>query len=379
MFVSRTLGLLAWGVVTVGAAAPTVADPPPGEVESQSVVFADPHTDPYDRANHYGLNHAASVTSLDGDRVMAVWFSGPFEGSVHQVLLGAISDDGGKTWGKAAVVNDEPRVSDFDPGFVQAPDQLLLFFSTGRWESNPPQGRGKKVGVDSFQMFVKSSDDGGRTWSEKRDMQTSPGWNCRSNGIQLKDGTLLIPTHHLQYPHKSSVLLSADNGESWSRGADITTPDQVGAAEPSVTQLPDGSLMMVLRTMDGFLWLVRSSDGGRNWSDPERQDITAATSSANLWTTSEGRVVLTHNPTKPPQRTEMTMRVLKEDGKTWSEPLTMAKVNPPTEDEAIWDRQISYPSVCELPDGTLLAVWAFIEQGGDTQRGEIHSARIHLN
>lgn len=373
------LGFFAWGVVTVGAAAPTVALSPPGEVESQSVVFADPHTDPYDRANQYGLNHAASVTSLGDDRVMAVWFSGPFEGSVHQVLLGAISEDGGKSWGKATVVNDTPHVSDFDPGFVHAADRLLMFFSNGRWESNPSQGRGKKVGVDSFQMFVKSSSDQGRTWSEMRDMQTSPGWNCRSNGIRLKDGTLLIPTHHLRYPHKSSVMLSTDDGETWTRGADITTPDDVGAAEPSVAQLPDGSLLMVLRTTDGFLWLVRSSDGGRSWSEPEQQDMTAATSSANLWRTSQGQVVLTHNPTKPPHRTELTMRVLNEDGKTWSNPLTVANVEPPAEGEALWDRQIGYPSVCELPDGKLLVVWAHIEQGEDTQRGEIHSARVRLN
>jgi hypothetical protein len=136
---------------------------------------------------------------------------------------------------------------------------------------------------------------------------------------------------------------------------------------------------MVLRTNDGHLWLVRSSDGGKNWSKPERQDMDAARSSANLWTTSDGKVVLTHNPTKPPLRTEITMRVLGDDGKSWSEPLTVAKVEPPKESDTLWDRQISYPSVCELPDGTLLVVWAFIEQGQDTQRGEIHSARVRWN
>lgn len=379
MLTLHILGLIAWGAATVGAAAPTVASSPPGQVESQSIVFADSHTDPYDRANRFGLNHAASVTSLGGDRVMAIWFSGPFEGSVHQALLGAVSADGGRTWGEAWVVNDTPKASDFDPGFVYAANRLLLFFSTGRWESNPPQGRGKKAGVDSFHMFVKESSDGGRTWSEMRDMQTSPGWNCRSNGIRLQDGTLLIPTHHLQYPHKSSVLLSKDDGNTWTRGADITTPDEVGAAEPSVTQLPGGALLMVLRTNDGHLWLVRSTDGGRNWSKPERQDMTAARSSANLWTTAGGKVVLTHNPTKPPLRTEITMRVLGDDGMSWSAPLTVAKVQPPQENDALWDRQVSYPSVCELPDGTLLVVWAFIEQGEDTQRGEIQSARVHLN
>ena len=99
---------------------------------------------------------------------MAVWFSGPFEGSVHQVILGAVSEDGGETWGQSRVINDAPRVSDFDPGFINAGDRTLLFFSNGRWTDLPspgPQKQGRpQVGVDSFHMLLMTSDDQGKTW-----------------------------------------------------------------------------------------------------------------------------------------------------------------------------------------------------------------------
>lgn len=385
---AAALGLIAVFLESAVAAEPTVdpnntARAVPGVVESRSVVFEDGHTDPYDRANLYGFNHAASVTALGDNRVMAAWFSGPFEGSVHQVILGASSDDGGKTWSKPRVLNDAPRVSDFDPGFINVGDRTFLFFSTGRWIDLPSPGprknRRAQVGVDSFDMLLTSSDDQGQTWSEPREVGAGPGWNCRSNGIKLKNGTLLIPTHHLKYPHISSVLLSSDQGRSWSRGPDIVTPGDVGSAEPSVAELPDGTLLMVLRTTDGNLWLVRSKDHGVTWLPPEKQDMTAATSSASLICTSRGKLLLTHNPTKPPLRTELTMRQSDDGGQTWSAPLTVAEIEPVTGSEPTWSRQVSYPSVCELPDGTLLVVWARIEMGVERQWGAIDAARVRLN
>jgi hypothetical protein len=355
----------------------------PGEIVSRAVVFEDSHTDPYDRTNYYGFNHAASVTVLAGERVMAAWFSGPFEASVHQLILGAISTDGGKSWGKASVINDAPRVSDFDPGFINVGERTFLFFSNGRWLDRPrPERRNQgrpEFGVNSFHMLLMATDDQGQTWSEPREVGADPGWNCRSNGIKLRNGALLIPTHHLEPPHKSSVLLSSDNGRTWVRGPEIVTPNEVGAAEPSVAELPDGELVMVLRTTDGYLWLVRSHDHGRTWLPPERQELTAASSSASLLCATTGRLVLTHNPTKPPLRTQLTLRVSSDAGKSWSIPLTVAEVQPPTESEPLWSRQVCYPSVCELSDGTLLVVWARIALGAEHQSGAIDSARIRLN
>jgi sialidase-1 len=355
-------------------------------VESQSIVFEDSHSDPYDRANYFGFNHAPSVTVLSGERVMSVWFSGPFEGSVDQIILASVSKDGGKTWGKAHTIQDEPRVSDFDPGFINAGDQTLLFFSNGRWADLPSPGPKKgdrpHVGVDSFHVLLMSSDDQGTTWSEPRDIGAGLGWNCRSNGIKLKNGTLLIPTHHLKFPHISSVLLSADDGRTWKRGPNIETPESVGSAEPSVAELPDGKLIMVLRTTDGNLWLASSHDHGQTWQQPERQPVVAATSSASLLCTSTGKLVLTHNPTKPPLRTELTVRVSRDAAKTWSEPVTITKVNSDSlaaKASATWSEQVCYPSVCELPDKTLLVVWARISLGDISQSGVICSARVRLN
>ena len=64
-------------------------------VVSRSTVFEHPDSDPYDRANRFGFNHAPSVTTLADGRLLCAWFSGPFEASVDQVILASYSSDGG--------------------------------------------------------------------------------------------------------------------------------------------------------------------------------------------------------------------------------------------------------------------------------------------
>lgn len=337
----------------------------PGAVESKSLVFDYGNYDPYDRANLYGFNHAPSVTrvdrdSLQSDQLQTAWLSGAYEASSQQVILGATSDDGGQTWKKAEVLNDEPRKSDFDPRFIDADDRTYLFFSTGRWMRWPFVGfrdaENAQVGGKSFaiQVLEKSSRDG--KWSGAVDIGTERDWNCRSNGLRLSTGELLIPTHRLDpLPYMSSVWISSDDSTSWTRGSEVSVPGKTGVAE-----LPDGQIVMSLRANDGHVSLARSKDRGRTWSEAERTELTGAASSSNVSCTSAGRLVLTDNSSAP-ERTRLSLRVSEDTGKTWSDALTIADVEQPGEGDEVYGRQVCYPSVCELDDGALRIVWADIE------------------
>lgn len=355
----------------------------PGTVESKSLVFDYGNYDPYDRANLFGFNHAPSVTRLGKNELAAAWFSGPFEASIHQVILGTTSDDGGQTWKKAKVFNDEPRKSDFDPGFIDAGEKTYLFFSTGRWTRWPFVGtrdaENTQVGGKSFsiQMREKSAED--EEWGAAVDLGTERGWNCRSNGLRLSTGELLIPTHRLDpLPYVSSVWISSDEGKTWTRGADVTVPGKTGVAEPSIAELPDGQIVMSLRANDGRVWLARSEDRGHAWSAAERTELIGAASSSNIFCTSDGRLVLTYNSSSP-ERTELSLRVSDDAGKTWSGSLVIAEVEQPAEGDEVYSRQVCYPSVCELDDGALRIVWADIEVSPKIQSGVIRSALVRLD
>ena len=343
------------------------------QVLSEAVVYRHPSTDPYARDNFHGFNHAPSVVTLPDGRLLAAWFSGPFEASVDQDILGAYSSDGGKTWSKAFVLQDFPHISDFDPAFIADGKRTLFFFSAGRENRYPPLHDEKDtVGVRSFNTYVRVSDDSGRTWSAPR--IAGVRMYCRSDGIRLSSGELLLPMYEV--PSRASVLKSTDDGKTWKQYGSIKTP--AGAGEPSLVELKSGAILMVLRTSDGFLWETRSSDKGQTWSAPVRTAIHAATTSHNIFRLRDGRLLLTLNESAPNVRTPLVMRVSSDDGTTWSEPVTLAKVKVPQPGDKVWAREVSYPSVTQLKDGTVVVVWARLILSDTMQYGDIDAARVRI-
>jgi hypothetical protein len=88
-------------------------------------------------------------------------------------------------------------------------------------------------------------------------------------------------------------------------------------------------------------------------------------------------LVLTNNES-PRYRTPLTLRISSDDGANWSEPLILAEVPIPIEGDPVWERQVSYPSVAEVSDGTIVVVWSELVLADTEQYGDIRSARIQL-
>ena len=340
---------------------------------SESPVYKHSDEDPYDPQNRFGFNHAPSVTVLSDGRLLAAWFSGPFEAAVNQVILGCYSPDAGQSWGPAEVLNDFPRTSDFDPAFIQDGKRTWFFFSAGRWNRYPFVRGDNEIGAESFKTYCCHSDDGGHRWSEPRVAFERVG--CRTNGIKLSSGELLLPIYGF-VGRTAGVLKSTDQGRSWKRCGDIAT--SAGADEPTIAELRSGSVLMFLRTNDGFIWKSISRDKGETWSTAEKTTIAAGQASHNLLRLRDGRIVLTHDACKPPQRTPLTLRLSSDDTASWGEPLTLAEVAIPGKGDAIWGRQVTYPSVVELADGILVVVWSEIVLGNRVQYGDIRSARVRV-
>lgn len=345
------------------------------EILEQSIIFSHPASDPYDLKNLFGFNHAASVVALPDGRLLTAWFSGPFEASVHQVILSSYSSDQGKTWTRAEVFQDFPHTSDFDPAFIAHGKRTWFFFSVGRWDRYPQVTDEKnEVGANSFRVYQRYSDDSGRNWSQPKVIYERAGAGCRSNGIKLSTGEMLLPVHGYINP-VAGVLKSADGGETWKRYGEVKTTTV--AHEPSCAELPTGEIMMVLRTGDGFLWQAFSRDKGESWSSAEKTAIVAARSSHNLFRLKDGRIVLTHNPSKT-VRTPLTMRISADGGKNWGEPTVIAEVPVPDKQSVVRSRQVCYPSVTALNDGTLIVVWADLYISDDQQYGDIRLARMRV-
>ena len=67
------------------------------------------------------------------------------------------------------------------------------------------------------------------------------------------------------------------------------------------------------------------------------------------------------------------MRTSHDEGVTWSEPTLLAD-----RPAKVGGWSICYPTLAELADGTLIAIWAQIKSSTGELFGDIHSARIRI-
>lgn len=344
-----------------------------------ATVFAYSRSDPYDRANAHGFNHAPNVAALPDGSLLAAWFSGAHEGDVLQVILGSRSRDGGRTWSEAEVLADTPRCSDYDPAFAVEGASVWLLYAAGRWNRYPFVGERaverREVGIDSFRLFVRRSDDGGHTWGEPARALDRRGFS-RGNGVVLPDGRILFPVYDDSGEGRwtTSILRSSDRGGSWEWVGRVLAADGKAGGEPALTRLDDGSVLAALRSRDGRVWFARSADAGATWAAAAPSTFDGAASSHALFRTRAGRVFLAFNECRPPRRSPLVLRELDPRAMTWGPPREVAAVPDPAGD--VWSRQVAYPSMAETADGVLVVLWAEVELGRTRQSGVIRAARI---
>ncbi len=331
------------------------AEASPIEITDRTVVATHTSTDPKDPANTSGFNFGPSVAVLPDGRVMAAWFSSPSEGAESQRIMQAFSEDQGRTWGAASVLQDFAGQADFDPVLFVVGSETFLFFS-----AFTPQ----------IDIYFRRSSDSAKTWTEPVKLN-QPNHTTRSNGIRLSSGELLVPLH-LRGTKAGGVLKSSDGGQTWKRFGAVSNPEGQGG-EPTIAETKSGKIHMILRTKDGQLWRSISRDKGETWSATEKTGLTATSSASHLLCTRDGTLVLTSNPGPVPLRFPLLLRTSRDEGNTWSEPTLLA--DRPTK---VGGWSTCYPSLTELPDGTLVALWAQIKSTTSELYGDIHSARITL-
>lgn len=122
------------------------------------------------------------------------------------------------------------------------------------------------------------------------------------------------------------IYLSDDDGESW-RLVVIPPVPEFGVkwpnagprwencgSEPTVAELSDGSLYMLLRTAQDEFWESRSSDGGETWTTPGPSRFYGTITTPLLFKMSDGRLLAVWNNTTPlPEMDHRTQHGLTED------------------------------------------------------------------
>lgn len=237
------------------------------------------------------------------------------------------STDGGRTWGEKFVLQENlGELNTMSLSFLRLADSgdLLMFFLVKHSRSD-------------LDLYVRRSTDEAATWSEPVLITPEGGYHIMNNAraVQLDSGRIICPVsttpviHNRDHPLKNVCYLSDDQGHSWRRSSDAVAAPARGAMEPGVIERKDGSLLQIIRTQAGQIWVAESDDAGDHWSEarpwgiasPEAPATLAALPSLDRW-------LLIHNPTVDPgaashggRRTPLVARLSPDEGKTWSEPI----------------------------------------------------------
>lgn len=122
-----------------------------------------------------------------------------------------------------------------------------------------------------YNLYFRTSDDGGQTWSAASLAVTNDGTNMASAGqmLELSSGRLVYPIYRLSSPHTLGAIISDDHGATWARSSVVADSSRTWS-EPSLIQRADGSLLMLVRSDTNNNLLERgiftSNDEGSSWA-----------------------------------------------------------------------------------------------------------------
>lgn len=265
------------------------------------------------------------------------------------------SADNGKTWSGLDIVvdnsslkagNPAPVVDLQDPRFPKG--RIFLLYNT----ATTSEGDARK-GIGVREVWYMASTDNGITWSKPSNITTSVhkplaiSYNAAYNFAEDWRTNALTPGHALQLTrgknkgrifvaanHSSGNKLEADNvetnkahcfysddhGDTWRLGATVQMP---GGNESSAAELADGSVLQNIRyknPSDKYRVLAFSKSGGKVWDTAyvckELPDPVCQGSTISFKYKGE-HLVLFSNAASQTKREKLTIRVSRDNGRSW--------------------------------------------------------------
>lgn len=269
------------------------------------------------------------------------------------------SGDGGKSWGKAQILqrgSKEYSVMSFGLRRLLSGKLLHVFARSGGYdyETGTPE-------KSLRELFFQFSNDNGKTWGSAQKMTTGERYHGDVLSFeQLRDGRIVYPFCFLTNVRSQfaiSVMYSDDDGKAWSRSKSILTTGgggfESGASEPTVVELKNGRLWMLIRAQTGVLWESLSDDHGETWSSARGSMLPSSNAPATALRMRNGDIAVAWNAHVRSNYARQSLVVgLTSDGQTF-QGLRELDLTDFTDDPSASIPHTTYPFLTETSDGEL--------------------------
>ena len=340
-------------------------------------------------------NHAASLARLPGGELACVWFGGSMEGmpdiSIHMSIL----DEANGKWSPAQIFRDDPSRSEQNPLLYTAGDGSVWLLYTSQVSGNQ----------ETSIVRRRISHDGGKTFGAPHTFIDTPGTFIRQRIIALASGELLLPVFQCRKKpgeawtgnlDTSAVLRSADEGKTWS---ETPVSSSLGLVHMNIVELSKGGMIALFRSRwADFIHISRSGGNGLSWSGPEPTTLPNNNSSIQCIRLRDGRLALVYNHSSAANAAErrtslydeiegsMAQQATEPIGRQafWGAPRAPMSLIFSADDGATWtarrdletgdgycmsnnsfdriNREFSYPTLLEAPDGSLDIAFTYFRQ-----------------
>ena len=287
----------------------------------------------------------ASTIAEGTDGLVVVWFAGTREKNPDVGIWVSRKVEG--KWTKPVEIDkgiaagDDGTKEDFaawNPVLFQRPGgDLYLFYKLGL---NPREWWG----------VYKTSSDGGKTWSDRKDLPKNIFGPIKNKPVLLKDGTLLAGSSTEDKGWRVHFEWTKDWGKTWKRTKAINDGKIVGAIQPALLTFGDDSVMALGRSQQRQIWQSLSKDNGETWSELRLLDLPNPNSGIDAVTTKKGQHVLVYNHT-PRGRNPLNVAV-SQDGVMWEAAAVL-------ESQA---GEYSYPAVIQTKDGLIHITYTWLRK-----------------
>ncbi len=237
-------------------------------------------------------NHAANLAFLADGTLTCVWFGGTMEGMGDISVYMSRLTPGADRWSEPEKMSDDPAKSEQNPLVFNAPDGHVWLLYTSQTSGDQ----------DGAVVKCRISEDGGKSFAAPTILCDLPGTFVRQPVIVNGKGDWLLPVFRcISLPGQrwsgdadtAGVLISRDAGRSWQMRE---IEGSLGAVHMNIVPLDDDRMIAFFR--DRFSENIRASlsaDQGESWSVPEQTNLPNNNSSIQAIGLKDRRIAMAYN------------------------------------------------------------------------------------
>ncbi|MBW5447051.1 exo-alpha-sialidase [Cohnella sp. CFH 77786] len=333
------------------------------------------------------VNHAPSMIELQNGDLLMVWFAGDTEEGRSDIrIVMSRLPKGGLRWSDPVPISDDPVRSEQNPVLFQMKDGRLLLLHTAqapredkKERYNPATNVDAATRQETSEIRSRVSEDNGHTWGPTQVFSGTPGSFCRAPIEVLSNGDWIFPMWISRRDGQtvfgndtSLVRISADEGRTWT---EYPIPGSRGRVHPNIIEWGEGRLSAFFRSRSAdWIYVSRSADYGRTWSEPERTTLPNNNASIRAIKLQSGRLAVIYNHFQagddpnatvwPKTRYPVSIALSEDEGRTWPYIRQLEQGDGfAGEANRHHNRTYEYPWILQARDGLLHAAYAYGNRG----------------